>query len=276
MQVNRVIGVDFSGARLAGRNIWLAEAGVTPAGLVLRSLDRLSDLAGAAEREVCLPWLVDHLVASRDTVIGMDFPFGLPVELPGMGATWEQQLAFVSSWAGDAKLFGHWCVDASRKLDGRLHIRRLTDRETATPFDCYHYRIIYQTFHGMRDVLRPMYEHANVLPFHRRNRAGRATVMETCPSSTLKRLRLPHRNYKQSGDRPPTEQHRATRRSILGGVRKFIQISPAMVRRMMANPGGDALDAVIAAVGTWQAYTTADHAAIAVHPRYSIEGRVYA
>ena len=32
-------------------------------------------------------------------------------------------------------------------------IRRLTDIEEKAPFDPYHYRIIYQTFHGMRDVL---------------------------------------------------------------------------------------------------------------------------
>jgi hypothetical protein len=43
----------------------------------------------------------------------------------------------------------------------------------------------------------------------------------------------------------------------------------------MRNPGGDALDAVIAALGTAEAWLTADHRAIAQHPRYPLEGRLY-
>jgi hypothetical protein len=43
----------------------------------------------------------------------------------------------------------------------------------------------------------------------------------------------------------------------------------------MRNGGGDALDAVIAAVGAAQAWHLADHPAIARHPRYPREGRLY-
>ena len=46
-------------------------------------------------------------------------------------------------------------------------------------------------------------------------------------------------------------------------------------RVMMRNPGGDALDAVIAAVGTARAVETADHSAIARHPRYPREGYLF-
>ena len=45
---------------------------------------------------------------------------------------------------------------------------------------------------------------------------------------------------------------------------------------MMRNPGGDALDAAIAAVGAWQRWTMADHAAIRRHPRYRFEGYLFA
>jgi hypothetical protein len=44
---------------------------------------------------------------------------------------------------------------------------------------------------------------------------------------------------------------------------------------MLANPGGDALDAVLAAVGVFQSITDDDHVAVAKHPRYRREGRVY-
>ena len=43
----------------------------------------------------------------------------------------------------------------------------------------------------------------------------------------------------------------------------------------MRNPGGDALDAVIAALGATQAWQLADHRVIARHPRYRREGRLY-
>jgi hypothetical protein len=46
-------------------------------------------------------------------------------------------------------------------------------------------------------------------------------------------------------------------------------------RVMMRNPGGDALDAVIAAVGAARAVPSSDHQAIARHPRYRHEGYLY-
>jgi hypothetical protein len=57
----------------------------------------------------------------------------------------------------------------------------------------------------MRDVLGPLLRHRStaILPFHyRRLAAARRVVVETCPSSTLKRLGLPHQNYKQPAGGP--------------------------------------------------------------------------
>jgi hypothetical protein len=44
---------------------------------------------------------------------------------------------------------------------------------------------------------------------------------------------------------------------------------------MMRNGGGDALDAVIAAVGAHAAWRDADHQSIARHARYPREGRLF-
>ena len=44
----------------------------------------------------------------------------------------------------------------------------------------------------------------------------------------------------------------------------------------MRNGGGDALDALIAVVGASESFRTADHRAIARHPRYPREGYLYA
>ena len=43
---NRVAGVDFSGARDAGKNIWIAEGTVSPSGVKIEKLQRASELPG--------------------------------------------------------------------------------------------------------------------------------------------------------------------------------------------------------------------------------------
>ena len=151
-----------------------------------------------------------------------------------------------------------------------MHIRRLTDAEATAPFDCYHYRIIYQTFFGMRDVLGPLrlVRHTAILPFqYRRLAPARRVLVEACPSSTLKRLGLPHNNYKQPEGGPLARKRLLTRRRILDGLLRHVRFDAGQRRTMMRNGGGDALDAVIAAAGAARAWSEADHRAIARHPR---------
>jgi len=287
-EVQRVIGVDFSGARLSGKNAWIARAEVVRESGRLRlvELSPVGKAAGDDGRDAVNAFLVDEVSRSDSALWGFDFPFGLPIELR-LGP-WEKQLRDAGRFDGDAKAYGHFLVDRTRQVAGALHIRRVTDRETQTPFDCYHYRIIYQTFHGMRDILRHVAPQPEtcVLPFQFAKLAPvpgpapvsdppRRLVVEACPSSTLKRLGLPHRLYKQSGNKPPTDAQKMVRKQILAKVTETVDFTAAHRRVMLANPGGDALDAVLAAVGVFQSITDDDHAAIAKHPRYRREGRVY-
>ena len=99
--------------------------------------------------------------------------------------------------------------------------------------------------------------------------------MEACPASTLKRLGLPHNNYKQPEGGPLTRKRRRTRRAILDGLGAWLEVGAGYRRVMMRNGGGDALDAVIAALGAAQAWREAYHRGIARHPRYPHEGRRY-
>ncbi|TWU03736.1 DUF429 domain-containing protein [Neorhodopirellula pilleata] len=281
-----VFGVDFSGARLAGKNAWIAELNVigdpgqtTSPPLKLNDLRPLGRAAGDDERDVVCRFLADSILASHDALWGMDFPFGLPIEL-GLD-DWPSQLEHVRSHDGDAKSYGRDLVKTAQLVGNAMHIRRLTDSETKTPFDCYHYRIIYQTFHGMRDVLARVagQDATAVMPFEahawRAKSPVRRVVVEACPSSTLKRWSLPHQNYKQPGDQPPDAVRRRTRRAILKVLSSSVEISDHRWRVMMNNPGGDAIDAVLAGVGAWQSWYRDDHSAIANHERYPIEGRVY-
>jgi hypothetical protein len=273
-------GVDFSGAKQAGRNTWVAR--VEPRGktrrLTLASLDRLESLCGTAARAECLAALVEMVNASDAALWGFDVPFGFPVELFPEAAPWAEQFTFLGEWGEEAYACGLECIRRARLIGDRMHIRRTTDDDARTPFDSYHYRMIYQTFYGMRDVIDPLRRtpRTAVLPFqYRKLPRARRVVVECCPGSVLKKLGLPHQNYKQPTGGPLTRKRRLTRHTILGWLGKAVRIGDRHRRVMMRNPGADALDAVIAAVGAARAVPDADHATIACHPRYSREGHLY-
>lgn len=274
-----VMGVDYSGAALAGKTAWVAElVPQTDPPFRLVSLQPLGRLAGTERRDAVNRYLVERICVQTETLWGFDFPFGLPVELP-LG-TWKDQLLRVRQFSGTAREFGLSLVQMTESVNGTKHVRRATDRETQTPFDCYHYRIIYQTFHGMRDILGAVAGERSVcvLPFQYRKAMRQAPakiLLEACPSSTLKRWGLPHRNYKQSGGRAPAEIHRRNRREILRWIDQYVSISSHRRRVIMNDPGGDALDAVLAGLGAWLGFESADHLAIVKNSRYRHEGYVY-
>ena len=282
MTFHTIYGVDFSGAKLAGRNTWVAR-------LERRNVSRgrrfaLTDLAcvehacGTAERAAALSHLVGVIKSSEGALWSMDFPFGLPLEVLEKGTRWPQQVEFLRQWGEDAYGVGLECLARAKRLGGPMHIRRLTDVEAKAPFDCYHYRIIYQFFYGLRDVLGPLADTRGtaILPFqYRRLPSARRVVIETCPSSTLKRMGLPHQNYKQPAGGPLSPRRLQTRRAILDDVSRRVLIEPRHRRVIMRNGGGDALDAVLAAVGGEYAWGAADHRRIARHPRYPLEGHLY-
>jgi hypothetical protein len=130
----------------------------------------------------------------------------------------------------------------------------------------------------MRDVIGPLSRTAKtaVLPFqYRKLPTAERVVVECCPSSVLKKLALPHQNYKQPTGGPLTRRRKLTRHRLLAALAEWVDIPATFRRVVMRNPGGDALDAVIAAVGAWRAVPAADHAMIRKHHRYRHEGRMY-
>jgi hypothetical protein len=278
---NTIYGVDFSGAKLAGRNTWVARLECSSRRRPLyrlTELSRLEGLCGTAERTAALAHLVSLVRLSDMALWALDFPFGLPVEVMGERARWRDQLEFLHAWGDDDYGVGLECLRRAKALGGPNHIRRLTDLEAKAPFDPYHYRIIYQTFYGMRDVLGPLWrcKQTAILPFqYRRLTSAKRVLVEACPSSTLKRMGLPHQNYKQPEGGPLTPKRRRTRHVILGGLTEQVSISDTHRRVIMRNGGGDALDAVIAALGAASAWDSYDHQQISRHHRYPLEGHLY-
>jgi hypothetical protein len=275
-----VYGVDFSGAKLAGRATWIAK--LKPYKRkphVLEGLWRLESLCGCAERESALVYLVNMVKSSEDSLWSLDFPFGLPVEIFGDAVGLEAQLSLIQEWNHYPYGMGVECCRRAELSHGRKHLRRLTDSEEKAPMDPYHYRIIYQTFHGMRDVLAPLLKHKGtaVLPYqYRRLETASRVVVEACPGSTLKRLCLPHQNYKQPEGGRLLKRRKVTRHTILESVCARVSMTDKQKRTVMRDPGADALDAVLAALGAVRAFKEADHKKIARHPRYRLEGRLFA
>lgn len=283
MTFSKIYGVDFSGAKLAGRNTWVAL--IEPKSIRrsittyrLTHLSRLEDSCGTADRPAALAHLVRMITESKNALWALDFPFGLPVEVIGPSARWSFQFDLLREWGDDDYGLGLECVRRAEARGGPKHIRRLTDTEVKAPFDPYHYRIIYQTFYGMRDVLGPLRRRKRtaILPFqYRRLASAERVLVEACPASTLKLLGLPHQNYKQPEGGALTPKRLRTRRAIVEGLTERVQITESQRRVIMRNGGADALDAVIAAVGGARAWQSSDHRLIAKHPRYPREGRLY-
>ena len=251
-----VWGVDFSGAVLSGRTAWFAVARPTRGGhLRLDDLGPLGDLCGGLDRATVNAGLVAAIRASRHALWAVNFPFGLPCEaLPDGVVSWPSQFRHLATWGAAAYAWGLACVARSQARGLGMHVRRVTDAAQRTPFDAYHYRIVYQTFHGMREVLDPLRRDPAtcVLPFQPRKLATASrVVVESCPTITLRRLGLPSRNFKQPTGGPLTPLRRRNRREILHGLAAFIDIPPALVRKAMRDPGADGLDAIVSAVGAW-------------------------
>lgn len=275
-EIQTVYGVDFSGAKLAGLNAWVSTLDVKTN--TITQLARLGDLAGDDGRDATMAYLVRSILGSTNALWAMDFPFALPLEVVDAEATFVDQLAYLKAQPDDAYAFGRKCVDRAVAAGHNMHVRRQTDRDTKTPFDCYHYRIICQTFYGMRQVMAPLHGTPGTIipPFDRMGRAFERAVVEGCPGSTLKRWGAPHNNYKQPAGGPLEPKRIKNRKLILAELAKHVTVDPGTVRKIQRNGGGDALDAVLAAIGGWESWNATDAKNLWEHPRYRREGRIFA
>ncbi len=238
-----VAGVDFSGARDAGKHIWIAEGTVSPRGLQIQKLQRADTLPGSGPTfEDALPSLVEHIRSLTNRIIGFDFPFSLPhVLIPDK--TWME---FVLRFARDYDTPSEFRDACRDRTDGR-ELKRSTDVEACVPWCAYNLRLYRQTWAGIRHVLAPLIQggHARIIPMQKPKR-GLPIVAETCPASLLKKedLYLPYKRPNPSHAEARTKIVRElTRRKLLSPVRGKLRDD------IIGDPGGDALDAVLAAIG---------------------------
>lgn len=240
----RVVGIDFSGARDAGRSIWIADGTREDNALRLAICMPASALPdGATSREPALVALVGYIAGLGDAVVGIDVPFGLPESLVGTGDWLHFVRGFARRWPDPAS-FRAGCRAAA---DGR-DLRRRCDAEARTPFCPYNLRLHRQTWHAIASLLAPLVLNgrATALPMQTAQ-PGKPILLEACPASFLKRHG--YGLYKPYKGKTPA--HRKQRETILAALLASDLLhspSNAHRRRILDDAGGDALDAVIAAV----------------------------
>ena len=238
----RVAGVDFSGARDAGRHIWIAEGNSTPKGVKLYNLLRADDLPhGGISFNEAMTGLCIYLAGQSDTIIGLDFPFSIPADLIEQ-STWPRFIQDFSSRFDTAENFRDHC----RIKTGGKELKRLTDVEARVPWCAYNLRLYRQTWAGIRHVLSPLVadECVRVIPIQK-PKVDLPVIAEICPASFLKRENL-YVRYKGRG--PEMRKGRAKILSKMTKRKLFMPIDDKLQQTMVEDIGGDALDAALAAV----------------------------
>ncbi len=262
-----VHGVDFSGARDAGKKVWIARGIIEEDVLLITECFQAKDLLDSGrDREQSFKALREFISKQKDSIFGLDFPFGIPKSLV-KEESWKQ---FVSSFEDiytTPEEFRRLC----KSLSEGKELKRFTDIEAKTPFSPYNLRLYRQTYFGIRDVLGPLIKNNRVcaLPMQK-PLPDRAWVLEICPASTLRRenLSLP---YKGRG-----ETKRTARVKILDGIQKteVLNIKKSALRsKILEDRGGDALDSIIAAFATSRALKNGF--AFDKSSPYNLEGWVY-
>ncbi len=256
LNTNRhIYGVDFSGAKDAGKNIWIAGGIVEGKKLRIEDCCRASSLSSAGkDRDSCLAALRDFIAREKNSIFGADFPFGLPnkviQELFKVG-TWTEFVRDFYKTFSSPKDFRKTCWKAANNSE----LKRITDKCSKTPFSPYNIRVCYQTYYGIHDILYQLIstDQACVLPMQGIER-GKTIIIEICPASTLKQLKKQpngknlYKPYKGKG-----EGYRNQRLQIVDALIKtnLILISNPIRTIALNDTGGDALDSIIAAYSTF-------------------------
>ncbi len=240
---DRLAGVDFSGARYAGKAIWVAEGRRSPDGVAVDRLTRADALPGGGPSfDAALPALVEYVAGLGDCLAGFDFPFALPRTLI-RERTWP---AFVEAFPTAYQDADEFRASMRALTDGR-ELKRRTDTEAKVPWCAYNLRLYRQTWSGIACLLHPLVreDRARVVPMQE-VAPGRPVIAEICPASLLKREGL-YGPYKGHG-----EDLRQSRTNILTMLARRKIVAPVRGKLrsdILDNAGGDALDAVLAMAG---------------------------
>ncbi|MFZ5447126.1 MAG: hypothetical protein ACOZFS_00610 [Thermodesulfobacteriota bacterium] len=238
-----IYGIDFSGAVYAGRKIWITLAMIKGEVLEIKDCFRGLSLPNSGKRlHDCLAALVTFIASHKNSIFGLDFPFGLPCAIAEhFGCkTWTGFIySFPAKFNGPHE-FQHEC----KQVFGRPEAKRTTDIESKTPFSPYNLRLFKQTYFGITGVLYPLLKNGGAWVIPMQEIIGdRSLILEICPRSTLVREKIADKKYKGK-----TKEHWQNRRHILNRLsEKNVAIPENLFRLICGDIEGDALDSAIAA-----------------------------
>lgn len=234
----RIFGVDFSGARDAGRRIWISELAAHANGFALADCRPAEELPGSGrDRASALAALRGFIAGRQNGIFGCDFPFSLPREVAG-AHPWDSFIAGFDHPDEDA-----FRAECCRLSPGR-EPKRPTDYESKTPWCAFNIRLYRQTYWGLAGLLRPLVRarQAVVLPMQA-SEPGKAWLIETCPASVLK-----HLSWRGSYKEPALRRERRAILALLHERGRLAPLSASLEKRIVEDAGGDALDSVIASL----------------------------
>ena len=245
-----IYGIDFSGALDAGRRIWISLAMIKDDALEIRDCFQGLALPNSGRKlHDCLKALVTFIASHRNSLFGIDFPFGIPqnsIERIGFDS-WMEFIAVFSKQFSSPHEFQSKC----KEVFGKREAKRTTDRESHTPFSPYNLRLFRQTYFGIKNILYPLLMNggACVLPMQGIVH-NKPLILEICPRSTLIKENIAGKKYKGK-----TREYRENRRHILTSLQEKNVIIPddTLRRSILGDPGGDAVDSVLAAYTVWKA-----------------------
>lgn len=255
-----ILGVDFSGAVHAGEKIWVSRAQFDGKMLRFDFLGRAADLPGGSpDRTEAISALRNWISIHQGAACGLDFPFALQKEalVESDYATWLQN--FVSRYPNSQKM-----------KESGFGARRATDIAAKTPFSPLNLRLYRQTYHGIGEVLAPLRASgACVLPFDAPI-SQKIWLLEICPASLLKAEKL-YLSYKGKSDLQRRNREIIAREMA---ARTPFEWNLEMEKRAIDDTEGDALDAILAAICTFNALQKPG-SLTARSELESKEGRVY-
>ncbi len=231
----RIVGVDFTAAPSKRKPIVLASGALEGSRVTRVHLATL-------EKSLAFEYFLQERGFLR---IGIDAPLSMPLEfLSSLGlASWEEGIEWVAK--SDKKTYSAAIRQyANAHPAGQKEPKRACDRlhMAASPLKLFnpgvgwmHYALAYRLC-----LLK-----GHVLPFS--TDTGTGAIVEVYPSVFAKK-RIGNASYKND---PAEDPDRVTRRGILvNALHEFLEITPEIEARAIADSQGDVLDALIALAQT--------------------------
>jgi len=260
-----VYGIDFSGAADAGKKMFLAKCALFSqkgrGQLRVESVVSAKNLAGGGLSPESATTAVRRELLSAGTtglkvVVGVDSPPSIAKEFISDKSWIKWSGCFADTYpTPEAFREATSLPNAKTRAGSRREPKRQTDIKHKTPLPPQNLRMYKQTWWAIHGIFAPLSRQGFcVVPCM--DFSSQHLLMESCPASVLKRLELYTEPYKGN-----TAKHGQRRRVILDHLKKgvpigrnskmlvSVELGDPQLKTLVADPGADALDAVLAALG---------------------------